>query len=498
MSRNGIQRSLSELVRSRVSDILIRSPGSLAYTDLSEILAHTYKAHPHGEPSILGISPTKPSCEYLGSCLKLSPLRTVLAIGGSERSSNIANLRMGADIVLGTPARIDWLLGNQSLVTRNIQLIVLDKSSQLLTSDIVLKIIKQLPVLSQRILVTGTHDPLDPWLKDTVHSIIRPGGLVDVSPTNSVIAPSSTRHTYSLIGHTDQLKLLRFTNDNSETKKTIIFVRSRTDLDILRENRLFSDWLFNTEKSDSVTRFIAAIRSVLVTCNDLDTIPKNCRIIHFGVPKSSDDYLNRTRSVDESHVLLRKSDFEKFKSIYMKKNNIMFSAIGVPSPIELTLSFFQDTIRRMKTEDPEPTPLVRLHGSDLVTGLLVMAEEGRIFTEKTSPFSGEPGYSPVLLVDPFLKKIKTHEACHKIVADCLRQSKKSIGRIALSEKGFVVDVPTELVTSLTDSPKLKRRNIHAVYLSEIPRIVDRQKSFIIKRAVRDKKLAARLLGKRKR
>ena len=495
MVRNRVHHSLADLMRNRVSDVMIRSPASIAYTDLPEILSQLYKPHPSGEPTILGISPTKPSCDSLVSRLQLPPLRTVSAIGGSDRSLNLANLRMGADIVIGTPGRIEWLLSNNSLVTRNLHLILLDKSSQLLTSDIVLKICKQLPISAQRILVTGSSDALDPWLNDTVGSIVRPSGYVDlVPPTPSESA--TTRHSYCLVGQTDQLKQLRFLVDKSDTKKTIVFVRSKTDVEILHENRLFSDWLFYTDKSDSITRFKTAKRSVLVSSESPVGLSNDYRVIHFGLPKSPEEYLNRTHTVDESHVILRKSEFDKFKSIYMKKNGINFLAVGVPSPTELSLSFFENTIKRMKNEDPEPNPLVKMHGTDFLTGLLLMAEEGRIFGEKTSPFSGEPGYSPVLLVDPFMKKIKTHEICHKIVSDCLRDAKKTIGRIALSEKGFVVDVPTDLVSTLIESPKLKRRNIHAIYLSQIPRIVDRQKTFIIKRAVRDKKLASRLLAKR--
>jgi hypothetical protein len=496
MSQARFQKSFADLLRTRASDVMIRSVGSAVYPEMSQTLKDVYKPHPSGEPSILGISPTKPSCDYLASCFQIPPLRTVTGIGGSERSLNVANLRMGADLVIGTPGRIDWLLSTNSLTSGNIQLVLLDKSNQLLTSDIVLKILNQVPLSAQRVLVTGSSEPTNPWLQDTVHSIIRPVGLVDLVPTDP---PESTRtkHTYSLVGQSEQLKQLRFTLDTSGSKKTIVFVRSLTDVEVLRENRMFNDLLFDTDNSNSVARFNAASRAILVT-HDLSSIPTDCRIVHFGLPKSPDEYANRTSSVEESHVLLRKPEFDKFKSVYLKKNRMSFSALGVPSPTELTLSFFQNTVRQMKQEKSESSPLVKMHGSDLVTGLILMAEEGRIFGEKTSPLSGEPGYSPVLLVDPFMKKIKSHQVCHKIVSDCLRQSKKSIGRIALSEKGFVVDVPTDLVSTLTASPKLKRRNIHAVFLSQIPRIVDKQKTFIIKRTVRDRKLAARLIAKRKR
>jgi hypothetical protein len=83
-----------------------------------------------------------------------------------------------------------------------------------------------------------------------------------------------------------------------------------------------------------------------------------------------------------------------------------------------------------------------------------------------------------------------------------RQGQKStpvtLGRIALSEKGFVVDVPTEYVSALLNSRRLKSRNIQAIHIKELPRIVDRDKSFVIKQFVSDKQFLSRMLMKRTR
>ena len=501
---------ITQSLRTRASDIIIRSPVSAIYPDVSKVFKGLYSSSLAGEPSILGLSPTRSTSEYmLSSFSDLNrSLRTISAIGGSERTINIEDLRKGADVVIGTPGRVDWLIQNQLLVTRNIQVILLDKSNLLLSSEIVLRILKNLPATSQRVLLTNSSDPMDPWLKDTIQSITRPCGYIDVLVELNPAAASpniTTRHCYSIINQSDQMRQLRAIVDNTDHKKTIVYVRSSQEVEMMRDHPLFTDWYFNSlEKGGkSLSRFKAATRATLVTHDTVVSFDTNsCRKLFLGPPKSLDEYMIQVGDSLESLVVVRKNEFEKFSANYLKKL-FNFVPTNVPGPVDLSMAYLESVIRQVRS-DVSSTPvtttsnLVKMHGPDLVTGLLLMAEERRVFDEKTSPFSGEPGYSPVLLVDPFMKKIRTHEMCHKIVSECLRSSRSSIGRIALSEKGFIVDVPNESVAALIGSPKLTRRNIHAVYLTAIPRIIDRQKSFIIKRLVRDRKLASRLLLKRKR
>lgn len=481
-------RHLQDLLRTKSSDMIIRSPLSSVCSHMVQVLHDTYKPHSAGEPMILGLSPTKESCEYLSSFFKRDPLRTVTAIGGSDRSDNILNLRKGADIVVGSPGRIDWLIRNQSLVIRNIDLVLLDKSNILLSSEIVLNLLNQVPRSAQRVLITGSHDPLDPWLKDTMTTITRPGGFIDLTLDIKSSSALVTKHGYSIISQSDSLKQLRFLVD----KKTIVYVKSKAEIDVLRDDQLFSSWLLGSE---NVARFNTAARSVLVVDEPV-SCPSATRIIHFGLPKSPDDYMARTLNFVDSLILIRRKEFERFKSMFLRKNSgLTFTATSVPNTTDLSLMFFQDVLRRFKS-DESSTELVKMYGTDFLTGLVLMAEERRVFDKKTSPLSGESGFSPVLLFDPFMKKIKSHEVCHRIVASCI--GAKHVGRIALSEKGYVVDVVTDRVSELIDSPQLKRKNLHAIFLSKIPRIVDRQKTFIMKRTVRDRKLATQLLTRRKR
>jgi hypothetical protein len=274
---------------------------------------------------------------------------------------------------------------------------------------------------------------------------------------------------------------------------------------------MFDDCLFvhdgmnDREKRLAVEKFTNSFKSIVLVVGPR-TIDVKCDVaIVVGCPSP------KLELPPSSHVLIRNNEFDSFK-----KNICKFSPYSIPNGDEAMLMFARrllndtrpagetDTSKDMTSQETVISPkkisdLIRMHGIEFVTGLVSMARLANVGIDKVpSPLSGESGFSAILLHDPFHKKIRTHEMCHKLVADALKRSvggdiRDSIGRIALSEKGFVVDVLTEYVSSLMNSRRLRARNIQPIYLKELPRIVDRDKSFVLKQFVKDKKLLSRMM-----
>ena len=490
-------------------------------------LVESYGPRNSGHPSMLVIVPTKYVADQVLSIIvsyQRKSAATVTAIGGSERNLNIADLAKGSDYVVGTPARLSWLYANSHLVTSGLQAVVLEEADTLLTSPIVLDFIKvAVPASARRILCA---DAIDEWLKDTVTEITRPGCAMEIVSTEvspeSILLASKIKHTYSLVSSADELRQLRFLLDDRSSRKGVVMCRSSAEVSMIAGNPRFADLIaLSSDMSSSVHESqIAKFRSrsvgVLVAtsngCRGVDFTEVSF-IVNIGIPSTLEQYFSQigpANCVSEVLSLLRSSEMLRLKKI--RQAGLQCQAMRVVSADEMAISFMNRLRKGIMDKDPtleqpsdqfvnECATLLKLHGGQFLAGLGILAEARKHAFSRKSPLSGLPGFSPILLFDPFMKKIKTVEMAHRLVRDCLvnqgdtRQGKKSVeagtvGRIALSKKGFVVDLRSEEVNGVIDHKKLRAKNIKAILLTVLPPLVANERLFTLKQTKRDRRRAS--------
>jgi hypothetical protein len=179
--------------------------------------------------------------------------------------------------------------------------------------------------------------------------------------------------------------------------------------------------------------------------------------------------------------------FSRFRST----SGIVFTSSPPLSADDLSLGFLDKLACLSKGTDREAEDLVRMHGDDFVCGILSIMESRKSLLDKKSPLSGLEGFVPILLVDPFMKKVRNYETAEKLIRACLRTSGFKLGRIALSEKGFLVDVPKEAARDVIDSKHLKKKSLKALHVTQLPALVQSERLFTLKQTAKDRKSVSR-------
>lgn len=512
-----MQRRIAAIVKTGARDILVKgSPGSRRTAAYVVPLLDRFNTSKLGEPQVLVMAPTVESVDHVSSVFNQYRQKSAVVISatrGVDRQLIAEQLRRGADYVVGTPGRLRWLLDSGFLEQRNLGVVVLENADVLLSSPVVLELIKsRIPDSTQRILIGDTFDD---WLEDSLKEIVRKGHSIEViEDTEKSLETVSSRlveHVYCRVSVTDESRQLRHFCE-SANGRVLVFCRSASDLYRVDQDAVFSDWIIISGsmtvavKNSQLERFRASPRSVLVT--DVPHVELKGQtevscVVNWGFPKKSADYIDRLGLLTALNAktgrfltLLRVKEMQAF-SKFRASCGIFFKAAPPVSADDLSLSFAQSLLGMSGSSTKESEDLVRMHGDEFLAGLVSIMESRKTLLEKRSPLSGLPGYVAVLLLDPFLKKVRSYEMAEKMLKSCWSYGHKvdrkecKFGRIALSTKGYVVDVPSDFVQDIIDSKHLIKRNLKALVVPTLPPLVQSDRLFSIKQSAKDKRILAK-------
>ncbi len=100
--------------------------------------------------------------EHIRTLCASHPLRTALVYGGRRVAGNVALLKKGCEILIGTPGRVQDLMGRRALNLSSIRLAVLDEVDRMLDigfREDIRRILKSITQPHQTIFVSATIDP---------------------------------------------------------------------------------------------------------------------------------------------------------------------------------------------------------------------------------------------------------------------------------------------------------------------------------------------------
>lgn len=512
-----MQRRVAAIIKTGACDILVKgSPGSRRTAAYVVPLLDRFNTSKLGEPQVLVMAPTVESVDHVSSVFNQYRQKSAVVISatrGVDRHLIAEQLRRGADYVVGTPGRLKRLFESGIFETRSLGAVVFEDAHVLLTSPVVLELIKsRIPDSTQRILI---GDSFDDWLGDSMKEIVRKGHSMELieDTEKSLKAVVSTRlveHVYCRVSVTDESRQLSHFCE-SANGRVLVFCRSASDLYRVDQDPVFLDWIIfsgsmtASVKKSQLERFKASPRSVLVT--DLPPVELKVQaevslIVNWGFPKRSADYTERIGLFTQNErigrflTLLRVKEMQAF-SKFRASCGFIFKAAPTFAVDDLSLSFAQSLLGMSESSTKESEDLVRMHGDDFVAGLVSIMESRKSLLEKRSPLSGLSGYVAVLLLDPFMKKVRNNEMAEKMLKSCCSYGKKvdgkeyKLGRIALSTKGYVVDVPIPFVQDILDSKHLIKRNLKALVVSKIPPLVQSDRLFSIKQSALDRRILSK-------
>jgi ATP-dependent RNA helicase DeaD len=257
---------------------------------------------------VLVLAPTRELSEQVyAESKKLAgnlKIRFALGVGGRPMGRQIDDLRNGAQIMIGTPGRIQDLMKRGYLMLDDLFIAVLDEADRMLDIGFrpdIERILKACPSDRQTLLLSATMPP--DVMKLAQKYMIDPVS-VDLSEDRVVV--DTIEQFYVTVDEDRKLPLLLRILAAEKPQQVIVFTRTKRGADKLYEKfsrRLKSDRIacihgdLPQRKRDRVIKDLRAGELRLLIATDVVgrgiDVSGISHIINFDIPESCDDYVHR-------------------------------------------------------------------------------------------------------------------------------------------------------------------------------------------------------------
>ena len=171
--------------------------------------------------------------EVFNTIGKNTHVKTLCLHGGVAQDPQIAALKEGVDIVVGTPGRMFDLISQRHFSVRLVEILVLDEADHMLDLGFIGDIeymVKHLPRNRQTLFFSAT---INDKIKTIAYSLVRNAIRIQISPKDPV--SKNITHSVAHVEMDDKRFFLeRIINENPE-KKILVFVRTK-----VRAERVYS------------------------------------------------------------------------------------------------------------------------------------------------------------------------------------------------------------------------------------------------------------------
>ncbi len=257
---------------------------------------------------VLVLAPTRELSEQVyAESKKLAgnlTIRFALGVGGRPMGRQIDDLRNGAQIIIGTPGRIQDLMKRGYLKLDDLFIAVLDEADRMLDIGFrpdIERILKACPSDRQTLLLSATMPP--DVMKLAQKYMIDPAS-VDLSEDRVVV--DTIEQFYVTVDEDRKLPLLLRILAAEKPQQVIVFTRTKRGADKLYEKfsrRLKSERIacihgdLPQRKRDRVIKDLRAGELRLLIATDVVgrgiDVSGISHIINFDIPESCDDYVHR-------------------------------------------------------------------------------------------------------------------------------------------------------------------------------------------------------------
>eukprot|EP00397_Hematodinium_sp_SG-2012_P015106 GEMP01015378.1.p1 GENE.GEMP01015378.1~~GEMP01015378.1.p1 ORF type:complete len:599 (+),score=178.41 GEMP01015378.1:27-1799(+) len=489
-------------------DVLAQAPPASGKTlaFLAPVLDMAAK-WPANEP-ILWITPTRELAEQTSiEAHKVRyPHQRVLLLS-SPRSLDV--LREGHHLVIGTAARMLQALelpGN----FRGVKIVVVDEADHMVSKthkESMDQLVAKLPRARQTLLFSATRPP---WLEDALHSMMRPSYEV-CQPTEQPTFHADIAHKFVRVKSRTDSALARTVAGLIEqlgAESALVFCPSKHDATVLQMHPWMSSFVqaktlhSDLQQEERKTIFRQFRKKEIRTLVTTDVAGRGLNlpvdlVIHLpDASLTADTYLHRAgrvRSKGTSVLLVPRTQQQqqnarkgtnKFSSPvrHLEKTlDISFSVASIASDDVLRLQF----VEKLAADCEEPlgldatafvddaATLLDAHGPRVLAQALSLLEHRKKHFVWASALSGRTRYTPVLLFDPWVEKLQSRAQVMALLRKVLGTDKDrfSVGRVAMTQKGYVVDLPFEDAKRVLKDPQVKERGVTPMLASVIPEIV---------------------------
>ena len=230
--------------------------------------------------------------------------RSVIAIGGANIKTQIADLRRGAAVLIATPGRLLDLTERGSVKLSNVEILVLDEADRMLDMGFlpaIRRVLSLLPAKRQTLLFSAT---MSSSIEQLARSTMNNPKLIEVSPRGR--AATMVEQIAYQVGQESKTALLLelLEKERKPFERVLVFTRTRRGAERLSHVLRARDHAVQRIHSDRTQpQREAALRAfgdgrarVLVATDiaarglDIDSVS---HVINYDVPAAPEDYVHR-------------------------------------------------------------------------------------------------------------------------------------------------------------------------------------------------------------
>jgi ATP-dependent RNA helicase DeaD len=229
-------------------------------------------------------------------------IRLTACYGGKPLAKQIAKLREGMDLVVGTPGRILDLVHRRALLLNQVRWVVLDEADRMLDIGFrpdIEKILKRTPLERQTLLFSAT---LPPPVVRLAEKYMKSPEILDFSNKN--LAVDTIEQFYVTVDSERKFEALLYLLNDQQPNQAIIFTRTKRGADQLA--KLLSNHveslaaihgdLVQTERDRVMGLFRSGKLRYLVATDVVGRgidVSGISHIINYDIPAFCDDYVHR-------------------------------------------------------------------------------------------------------------------------------------------------------------------------------------------------------------
>ena len=255
---------------------------------------------------VLMLAPTRELAvqvfESVKSYSKYVPIRSLCAYGGVDIKPQIAEIRLGVEVLVATPGRLLDLVEQKCLNFNSVQALVLDEADRMLDMGFmpdVTRIINLLPVQRQSLLFSATFSE---EIKKLADKMLQAPELIEVAKRNTV-SETITHRVHPVAADAKRALLVKLLK-SSEFNQVLVFTRTKIETNKLaRELQragIAADSIHGDKSQLDRMKALEAFKDgsvlVLVATDvaarglDIDDLP---HVINFELPHTPEDYVHR-------------------------------------------------------------------------------------------------------------------------------------------------------------------------------------------------------------
>lgn len=426
--------------------------------------------------------------EELDRIGKYTNLSIVSVYGGSEIERQIRQIKKGADIIVGTPGRIQDLMRRKVLKFQNIQYLVLDEADEMLNMgfiDDIENILKNTPKEKQTILFSAT---MPSPIKKIASSYMQEDYMHIQIKTKSMTASTVSQY-YFETNAKDKFEVLCRILDSRHIDNAIIFCRTKRSVDEIvkaMQQRHFQveamhGDLSQNQRMSTLKRFKSGHLQYLVATDvaargiDVENIS---HVINYEMPQEEELYIHRigrtgrANKTGEAYSIVTSREKSFLKSIERKtKSSIERKMIPTNEEIfeekmsglllevqEKMVKGNQDVFLDVVKNIPQ-----RMR-NDVMATLLSMCYQQKIGFDYQDDIKSHH-FDRIFVNCGTMDKVRVND----IVDFLVRYGKidrSDIGEIALKRKFSFVDVKSQVSQQVVNNcckQRLKQRKIQLEY-----------------------------------